>query len=148
MADKLDNPLDDDLLRELGLEPRSAPKVVKETPVQNKSTPPPPLVSRQQKEVLPKFKQPPVPAVSDQEKDISRDLKNLTEDMPVQIVAILGKKTMTLRDVIALKQGEIVDLQKKPQEFVDLVANGKLIGRGELVLIDNQLGIQIKQLVN
>lgn len=144
----MDNPLDDDLLRELGLEPRSTPKVVRETPVQNKSVPPPPLVPRQQKEAAPKLKQPPVPAMGDQERDMSRDLKNLTEDMPVQIVAILGKKTMTLRDVIALKQGEIVDLQKKPQEFVDLVANGKLIGRGELVLIDDQLGVQIKQLVN
>ena len=72
---------------------------------------------------------------------------HLSEDMPVQVVAVLGKRTMTLKDVIGLKQGEVIELKKLPQETIDLVANGKLMARGELVLVDGKLGIQIKQLV-
>ena len=75
------------------------------------------------------------------------NLKNLADDMPLQVVAVLGKKTMTLKEVVDLKHGEVVDLKKMPNDTIDLVANGKLVARGELVLIDGRVGIQIKQLV-
>lgn len=72
---------------------------------------------------------------------------SVVEDMPIQMVGVLAKKTMTLKDVLALKQGEVVDMKKLPGEHIDLVANGKLIARGQLVLIDGSMGIQIKQII-
>jgi flagellar motor switch protein FliN/FliY len=80
------------------------------------------------------------------EASFSQGVKKISENLPIQVVAVLGKKNMTIKDLIALKPGEVLELKKLPQDTVDLVANGKLIARGELVLIDGKLGIQIKQL--
>ena len=54
---------------------------------------------------------------------------------------------MTLRELVSVQQGEFIELKKAPQDAIDLVANGKLVARGELVLIEGKLGIQIKQLI-
>ncbi len=67
----------------------------------------------------------------------------LAEDVPVQVVAVLGKKTVTVGDLISLKKGEVVELNRFPNEAVDLVANGKLMAKGELVEIDGKLGVRI-----
>ncbi|MDO8518718.1 MAG: FliM/FliN family flagellar motor switch protein [Deltaproteobacteria bacterium] len=137
--DDLDNPLDDELLKELGLEPKI------------KSPPPPPPKPPAPKAPMaspPKAQVPPVAAKSPPaEAHFSEGVKNLSKDMPLQVVAVLGKKTMSLAEVVALKQGELVEFQKLPQEPIDLVANGKLVARGELVLVEGKLGIQIKQLM-
>lgn len=72
----------------------------------------------------------------------------VSEDIPVQIAAVLAKRTLALKDVLDLKAGEVLEFKKAPQEPVDLVANGRLIGRGELILVDGKLGIRIVKLVN
>ncbi len=72
----------------------------------------------------------------------------VSEDIPVQIAAVLAKRTLVLKDVLDLKAGEVLEFKKTPQEPLDLVANGRLIGRGELVLVDGKLGVRIVKLVN
>lgn len=165
MAEEMDNPLDDELLKELGLEPKEkpapsrapkpakgaqAPQAPKEPPpgAAAKRPAPPPRAPEPPKKVPPAAPQAkaPSPPVQSPEK-FQEDLKSLSEDMPVQVVAVLGKRTMSLKDIISLKQGEIIELKKMPQETIDLVANGKLVARGELVLVEGKVGIQIKQLV-
>lgn len=151
MEDDLDNPLDDELLKELGLEPKVKPQAPPKqavtrppatAPVGSKSPPPP----MQNQAAAPPRKADPPPAPK-ADTHFSEGVKNLSRDMPVQIVAVLGKKTMTLSEVIALKQGEMIDFNKLPQESIDLVANGKLVAKGELIVIDGKLGVQIKQLM-
>lgn len=68
-------------------------------------------------------------------------------DVDVQLVAVMGKHKITLRDLLDLKMGSVVDLKRPPNEMVDLVANGKLIARGELVEIDGKLGVKILKMV-
>lgn len=67
----------------------------------------------------------------------------LTADVPVQMVAVLGKKTATVKEIISLKKGQVIELNRFPNEAVDLVANGKLVAKGELVEIDGKLGVRI-----
>jgi len=57
--------------------------------------------------------------------------------------AVLGKKRMTFDQLLRLKLGEVINLERPPNEIVDLVANGKVVARGELVEIDGQLGVKI-----
>lgn len=76
-----------------------------------------------------------------------KESSSLVDDMPIQLVAVLAKKTMTLKELIKIKQGEVIAMNKLPNEQVDLVANGKLVAKGQMVLIDGKLGIQIKQIV-
>lgn len=72
-----------------------------------------------------------------------RKVVNLTSDIPVQIVAVLGKKNVTVKDIVSMKMGEVVELNRLPNEAIDLVANGKLIAKGELVEIDGRLGVRV-----
>lgn len=71
----------------------------------------------------------------------------LAADLPVQVVAVLGKKTMVLRDILGFHVGQVLDLGRPPTEVVDLVANGKLIAKGELVEVDGKLGVRILKLL-
>ena len=68
---------------------------------------------------------------------------NMTADVPVRLVAVLGRKTVSFQDLLKLKLGQVVNLERPPNEIVDLVANGKLVARGELVEIDGQLGVKV-----
>src|SRR5262245_34935670 len=74
---------------------------------------------------------------------VDRKVVNLTSDIPIQIVAVLGKKSVTVKDVVSLRMGQVIELNRLPNEAIDLVANGKLIAKGELVEIDGRLGIRI-----
>jgi len=74
---------------------------------------------------------------------VDRKVVNLTGDIPVQIVAVLGKKSVTVKEIVSLRMGEVVELNRLPNEAIDLVANGKLIAKGELVDIDGRLGVRI-----
>ncbi len=74
---------------------------------------------------------------------VDRKVVNLTADIPIQIVAVLGKKSTTVKEVVGLRMGQVVELGRLPNEAVDLVANGKLIAKGELVEVDGRLGVRI-----
>lgn len=67
----------------------------------------------------------------------------LAADLPVQMVAVMGKKIITVKELVSLKKGQVVELNRFPNEAVDLVANGRLIAKGELIEIDGKLGIRI-----
>ena len=55
---------------------------------------------------------------------------------------------MTLEDVLKLVPGSVVPLDKKAEEAVDLRVNGKLVARGEVVLVDDCYGLRITQIVD
>lgn len=71
------------------------------------------------------------------------DALGIASDMPVQVVAVLGKKGVSMRELLDLRIGQVVSLGRPLNEVVDLVANGKLVARGELVDIDGQMGVKI-----
>jgi flagellar motor switch protein FliN len=71
----------------------------------------------------------------------------LTADIPVQLVAVVGKQSISMQDLLNLHDGEVVELGKPVSTVVDLVANGKLFAKGELVEIDGKLGVKIVQVV-
>jgi len=81
--------------------------------------------------------------VAVKEGDFVDEAVHMSEDMPVKLVAVLGKKNILLKDLLRLKVGHSIDLERAPNEFVDLMANGKLVARGELVEIDGKLGVRI-----
>lgn len=84
---------------------------------------------------------------SDREAGLDAALFGMAADVPVQVVAVLGKRTLTMREALELTQGEVIDLGRPPHTVVDLVANGKLIAKGELVEIDGKLGVRIVKMV-
>ncbi len=69
----------------------------------------------------------------------------LVMDIMVGLSVELGRAQMKVRDIMALSSGTVLQLDKKVDENVDLYVNGKLIGRGEVVVVDESLGIKITE---
>ena len=57
-------------------------------------------------------------------------------DVPVKISAILGRTNIEISDLLALDEGDILELDRKVGEAIDLYVNNRLIARGEVVLVD------------
>lgn len=82
-----------------------------------------------------------------QEAGLGAAVADLGSDVPIALVAVIGKTTADVEQLLAYHPGQVVDLGRPPSETVDLVANGKLIARGELVEMDGKLGVRILKLV-
>lgn len=68
-------------------------------------------------------------------------------DVKVKIEVVLGTTKMTLEEILKLNPGSVVELNKLAGEPVDIVANGKLIARAEVVVIEDNFGIKIIEIV-
>lgn len=71
---------------------------------------------------------------------------DLLNDIPLQIAVELSRVAITAEEVVALKIGQVLDLQRVPGEPVDLSVNGKIVARGELVEVEGHLGVRILSL--
>jgi flagellar motor switch protein FliN len=72
---------------------------------------------------------------------------DLVLDVPVSLTAELGSCKLPMGDVLQLHVGSVVELDKLSSEPVDLLVNGKLIARGEVVVLEDRFGIKITELV-
>ena len=83
--------------------------------------------------------------------DGARDLEAVY-DIPVQVTAVLGKSTMEVSRLLRLGRGAVIELDRKVGEAIDIYVNNRLVARGEVVVIEDRLGITmteiIKQAVN
>ncbi len=69
-------------------------------------------------------------------------------DVPLDVSVELGKTRKTIKEVLDLTQGSIIQLEKLAGEPVDLLVNGKLIAKGEVVVIDENYGIRITTILS
>jgi flagellar motor switch protein FliN len=68
-------------------------------------------------------------------------------DVPVELAVEIGRTRMTIRETLALGPGSIVTLDRLAGEPVDLLVNGKPIARGEVVVIDEEFGLRVTDVV-
>ena len=68
-------------------------------------------------------------------------------DVPVELAVEIGRTHMTIRETLALGPGSIVTLNRLAGEPVDLLVNGKPIARGEVVVIDEEFGLRVTEVV-
>ena len=68
-------------------------------------------------------------------------------DVPVDLAVEIGRTTMTIGETLALGPGSIITLNRLAGEPVDLLVNGKPIARGEVVVIDEEFGLRITEVV-
>jgi flagellar motor switch protein FliN len=69
-------------------------------------------------------------------------------DVPVELAVEIGRTQMTIREALALGPGSIVTLQRLAGEPVDLLVNGKPIARGEVVVIDEEFGLRVTDVLD
>lgn len=68
-------------------------------------------------------------------------------DIHVKISAVLGKTTMSVDTVLKLGRGAVIELERKVGEPVDVYLNDRLVARGEVVVVDDQLGITMTEII-
>lgn len=68
-------------------------------------------------------------------------------DIPVQVSAVLGKATMQVSQLLKLGRGAVVELDRKVGEAVDIYVNNRLVARGEVVVVDDRLGVTMTEIV-
>jgi flagellar motor switch protein FliN/FliY len=86
---------------------------------------------------------PPVRAPIDERADI-----DLLLDVPLEITVELGQARRTIRELLELGQGSILHLTRHAGEPVDVLVNGQHIARGEVVVIDENFGIRVTEVVS
>lgn len=67
-------------------------------------------------------------------------------DIPVLIEAELGTKSLSVKEVLDLREGSVIELNKPAGELVEVYVNGCLVGQGEIVVINEVLGLRIARL--
>ena len=68
-------------------------------------------------------------------------------DIPVQISAVLGKATMQVSQLLKLGRGAVVELDRKVGESIDIYVNNRLVARGEVIVIEDRLGVTMTEIV-
>lgn len=68
-------------------------------------------------------------------------------DIPVQISAVLGRSNMQVSQLLKLGRGAVVELDRKVGEAIDIYVNNRLVARGEVVVVDDKLGVTMTEIV-
>lgn len=69
-------------------------------------------------------------------------------DIPLKITAELGRTKMSIRDVLQLAQGSVIELSKFAGEPLEVLVNEKLIARGEVVVVNEKFGIRLTDIIS
>lgn len=81
--------------------------------------------------------------------DVPRNAQDLEAvyDIPVQVSAVLGKSTLEVQKLLKLGRGAVVELDRKVGEAIDIYVNNRLVARGEVVVLEDRLGITMTEII-
>ncbi|MDY0331354.1 MAG: flagellar motor switch protein FliN [Thiomonas sp.] len=99
----------------------------------------------------PKAKVQPAPFAelhADQDRAAHNEQLDLVMDIPVTLSVELGRTKIQIRELLQLAQGSVVDLDRLAGEPMDVLVNGFLIARGEVVLVNDKFGIRLTDIVS
>jgi flagellar motor switch protein FliN/FliY len=87
-----------------------------------------------------------VPAVLPDEEKTASDLATVF-DVPVNISAVLGRANLSVAQLLQLGAGSVLELDRKVGEAIDIYVNNRLVARGEVVVIDERLGVTMTEII-
>jgi flagellar motor switch protein FliN/FliY len=68
-------------------------------------------------------------------------------DVPVQVSAVLGRARMDVGELLRLGPGAVLELDRKVGEAIDIYINNRLVARGEVVLVEDKLGVTMTEII-
>ena len=68
-------------------------------------------------------------------------------DVPVNIQAVLGRANMEVATLLRLARGSVIELDRKVGEAIDIYVNNRLVARGEVVVVDERLGVTMTEII-
>lgn len=87
-----------------------------------------------------------MPESGNEEQRSATDL-SAVYDVPVQVSAVLGRANMQVSQLLKLGRGAVVELDRKVGEAIDIYVNNRLVARGEVVVVDERLGVTMTEIV-
>ncbi len=88
-----------------------------------------------------------VPIAPDQEVSRTAEQLEAVFDVPVQISAVLGRTRMDVGQLLNLGPGTVLELDRKVGEPIDIYVNNRLVARGEVVLVEDKLGVTMTEII-
>jgi flagellar motor switch protein FliN len=89
---------------------------------------------------------PPSPVTDAGKQATAKDLLAMYE-IPVKISAVLGQSTMQVNQLLKLGRGAVVELDRKVGEPIDIFVNNRLVARGEVVIVEERLGVTMTEII-
>jgi flagellar motor switch protein FliN/FliY len=68
-------------------------------------------------------------------------------DVPVQVSAVLGRARMEVGDLLKMGPGAVLELDRRVGEAIDIYVNNRLVARGEVVLVEDKLGVTMTEII-
>ncbi len=68
-------------------------------------------------------------------------------DIPVHVTAVLGKSRMRVSQLLKLGRGTVIELDRKVGEAIDIYVNNRLVARGEVVVVEDRLGVTMTEII-
>ena len=68
-------------------------------------------------------------------------------DVPVNVQAVLGRASMEVASLLRLARGSVIELDRKVGEAIDIYVNNRLVARGEVVVVDDRLGVTMTEII-
>ena len=68
-------------------------------------------------------------------------------DVPVNIQAVLGRSNLEVASLLRLQRGSVIELDRKVGEAIDIYVNNRLVARGEVVVVDERLGVTMTEII-
>lgn len=101
---------------------------------------------------LPDLVDSPVPPTAEgpaSEQHVARTAEELESvfDVPVNVSAVLGHTRIEIGDLLKLQPGSVVELDRRVGEAIDIYVNDRLVARGEVVLVEEKLGVTMTEII-
>ncbi|TCK03876.1 FliM/FliN family flagellar motor switch protein [Phorcysia thermohydrogeniphila] len=80
--------------------------------------------------------------MKEQDKDFER-----FKDVRLKVSFVVGSKSMSLSKVLKLKEGDIIELDRKLEDYLDVYVNGQKFGIGELIIVNDKFSLRLVDLV-
>ena len=82
----------------------------------------------------------------DMREKIAADLKPVF-DVPVSVQAVIGRTTIEVSSLLELGPGSVLELDRRVGEAIDIYVNSRLVARGEVVVVDDRLGVTMTEII-
>ena len=88
----------------------------------------------------------PAADAADARDKIAADLKPVF-DVPVSVQAVIGRTTIEVSKLLELSEGSVLELDRRVGEAIDIYVNSRLVARGEVVVVDDRLGVTMTEII-
>ncbi len=86
------------------------------------------------------------PSTTNDEEKTALDLKPVF-DVPVSVQAVIGRTKLEVADLLQLGPGSVLELDRRVGEAIDIYVNARLVARGEVVVVDDRLGVTMTEII-